>query len=868
MLRRVLLGLALLVSPAAFAEPLGYFMPEGVALDPAIPVPQSVIGHELGEKPVRHDRMVRYLRAVAAASDRISIETIGYSHEGRPIEFLVVTSPQNHADLEAIRDRHVALTDPSSGQEPGADMPVVTWLNYGVHGAEASGMDAVVPTAYFLAAAQGDAIEETLSDSVVLLTAVFNPDGHSRRINHVYTFLSEVPNRDPAHAAHDLWLTARTNHYWFDLNRQWLLLTQPESKAWIEKWHHWKPNLSVDYHEMGSNATYYFHPGVPSRRNPLIPARAREILSKVAGYHAGFLDAEARLYYTEESFDNYYIGKGSTYPGINGSVGILFEAGAARGGEIETINGVRTYADNIRTHFRTSLTSIDGAAGEKADLLAHQRRFFKEALELANASATKAYVFASPDKARLNHFLELLAHHRVEAYALGRMVEADGRRFAAGEAYIVPMAQAQYRMIRGLFDRVRAFKEEVFYDVSGWTMPLAYDLDYAALEAGSYASALLGGPAEAAFPPAPAPEEADYGYVFDWIDYYAPRALYRLLGEEVIARIATEPFTVRTEGGEQAFGRGAVFVPLARQEADAARIHAIVSDIAEEDGIPVHAVISGRTPTPGVDLGGRTSFTTVEAPSVLLLFGDGIISYDAGEVWHLLDHRMHMPVTLREASKLEELDWSRYTHLVLPGGRGARLDEAATERVAQWVREEGGTVIALRQGAAWAEAHLLGADEEKKDDARDDAEEDEEAPERADYADFQIREAKDVIGGAIFAGDLDITHPLGFGYADRRIASHRNTEIVLKTPDNPYATVVRYPEETPILSGYASDKRLEEIAGSPMLVAERLGRGSVILFADNPLFRGTFYGTNKLFMNSIFFSTSFARPLERAAEGH
>jgi len=852
--------------PAA-AKPLDYFTPENVTYDAAVPTPESVIGHELGEKPVRHDMMVRFLRAAAEASDRLSIETIGYSHEGRPIEFLVATAPENHDRLEEIRRQHRALADPDAEDPPVDDLPVVTWLNYGVHGAESAGMDAAIPAVYHLAAAQDEGTERALRESVILITAIFNPDGHSRRINHVYSFLSEVPVTDPAHAAHDLWMAARTNHYWFDLNRQWLLQTQPESKAWLAKWHHWKPNVTVDYHEMGSNATYYFHPGVPERKNPLIPNRSRELASEIAGFHANFLDRDGKLYYSEETFDNFYIGKGSTYPQVNGSIGILFEAGAARGGKIDTPNGVRTYADNIRIHFRTSLTSIEGARANRMELLSYQKRFFDEAPERAGDDDRRAFVFTSPDRARLTHFLDLLDRHDVEAYALAEDVESGDTVYRAGEAYIVPTNQAQYTMIRGLFDRVRAFEAEIFYDVSGWTMPLAYDLDYTALTGRAFDSDLLGDPARAEQTSAEAPPETDYGYVFGWEDYYAPRALYRLLGEDVIARAATRPFTARTESGEVAFGRGAIFVPLARQTVSQARIHEIVSTIAEEDGIPVHSVTSGHTPTAGADFGGRQSFTPLEKPKVVVLFEDGIRRYDAGEVWHLLDFRMNIPVVLRRKNERDGLDLTDYTHLVLPGGRGAALSKKQSKHVKGWVKMHGGTVIALRQGAEWAEETLLSrkTDDENGEQDDDEAAEEEE-PARYDYASFQEREAEHIIGGTIFGSDLDITHPLGFGYRDRLLPSHRDTTLTLQRPEDPYATVAEYRDEQPVLSGYASDKRQEEIAGTPMTVAERLGDGSVILIADNPNFRATFLGTSKLFLNGLFFSKAFSAARGTAEE--
>ncbi|MFQ5563030.1 MAG: M14 family zinc carboxypeptidase [Parvularculaceae bacterium] len=837
-----------LISLPAQAEPFDYFRPDGTVYDADIPTPDAFIGYGLGDKPVRHDIMVAYLRTLARRSDRITVETIGYSHEGRPILSFVVTAPENQARIDEIRAAHLARLDPSAPDSAG---PVVVWLNYGVHGAESAGMDASIPTLYHLAAAQGEEIEAILRDTVIVIIAIFNPDGHSRRVNHVYAYGGDVAVANPAHEQHNLWMEARTNHYWFDLNRDWLLLTQPESRAWIDVWHKWKPNVSADFHEMGSGATYYFHPGVPKRKNPLVPDRERELLSSIAEGHAARLDEMGELYTSEEGFDNFYIGKGSTYPSINGGVGILFEAAAARGGAIDTDNGLRTYAQNIRIHFNTSLTTIAGARENSEDLLAYQRGFFADAENAARSHPVKAYVFsAGEDEARIDMFLQLLARHRVKAYALARDVIVNGKTYAAGNSFIVPMRQPQFTMIRGLFDRVTEFEENIFYDVSGWTLPLAFDLDYAPLDGMRFNRSLLGEEAARYAPPARAPGEARYGYAFDWDDYYAPRALYRFMKEDVITRVLMEPKTIQTYGETREFDRGAIFIPFAGQTVPKARIAAIAREAAEKDRVDVYAVDSGNA-APGVgDLGSFGSVRTLKKPVALMLFGDGVSRYSAGQLWHLLDHRMKTPLVLRRKDQLGGVDLSRFTHLIIPDG--GDLDEKTTEKVKEWINA-GGVLIATKKTAVWAQSEFL-----SEDGAEDDGEAEADKPvERRDYADKPLADAEHVIGGALFESDLDITHPLGFGYRDRSIATMRNSTGILKTPKDPVATVARY-TDAPLLSGYASKKRLGEIAGAPMLAGVRSGAGAVILFADDPSFRATFYGTDKLFMNALFFSTLFS----------
>lgn len=838
----------LLAWPVA-AEPLDYFLVDGVSYDQTVLKPAEVFGHDIGDQPVRHDLMVSYIRRIAESSPRMQVETIGYSHENRPILFVTVSSPENMARLDEIKQAHLLRTDPERSDEASDDLPVVTWVNYGVHGAEASGMDAAVPTVYHLAAAQDEATRTQLENSVILITAIFNPDGHARRISWMNQYGSDVRATDPEHEIHNqYWPGGRTNHYWFDLNRQWLLQTQPESRAWLSKWHEWRPQVSADMHEMGPNSTYYFHPGVPTRKYPLVPARARELLVEIAGYHQAFMDSEGKLYFSEEGFDNYYIGKGSTYPQVNGSLGILFEAGAQMGIARESDQGIKTFANNIRTHFRTSLTTIEGAAAMRLKLHAFQRDFYREAAELARADNVKAYVFRAPeDTVRLNMFLDLLARHRVEVSRVSGTVRAGGKVYGE-ESFIVSLDQAQYRMAKSMFNRITDFPDKVFYDVSGWTLPLAYGLEYD--EVTSNPRNRVGAPAAAAFAAGPAVDEAPYAYVFRWSDYYAPRAVNELLQAGVMARVSKEPIRVQTTRGVVSLERGAIIVQKDLQTVPRADVHAMMERFAERDGLMIHAATSGHTLDPGADLGGRNTVSDLEAPKILLITGPGISAYDAGEVWHQLDHRMSIPVTLVRKARLGRVDLKRYTHIVMVGGRSARLSNSMTEKVEEWIRA-GGTFVAHRQGANWAAKNLFAKNDKDKEDK-------EEAPERLAYADKGQKDAEHVIGGALFESDLDITHPMGFGYVRRRVTTNRNTSIVLPVPKDPYAQVAVYSQQ-PLLSGYASQKRLDEIKGTPMMTAERQGQGAVILFADNPNFRATYVGAEKLFLNALFFSTAFSR---------
>ncbi len=848
-----------LLSAGSRAEPLDYFLIKGVSYDQSVLKPAEVFGHDIGDQPLRHDLFVSYIRRLAEKSPRMQVETIGYSHEKRPILFITVTSPENHARLDAIKTAHVARSNPATADMASDDLPVVTWLNYGVHGAEASGMDAAIPTLYHLAAAEDQKTKDQLDNSVVLITAVFNPDGHARRANWVTGYGSNVRSIDGNHEIHNqMWPGGRTNHYWFDLNRQWLLQTQPESRAWLTKWHEWKPQVSADFHEMGANSSYYFHPGDPARKYPLIPAKGRELLVEIAGYHTKWLDSEGKLYFTEEDFDNYYIGKGSTYPQVNGSLGILFEAGAQMGVARKGRLGIKTYAENIQTHFGTSLSTIEGAAAMRGKLHDYQRNFFAEANKLAKTDKVKGYVFRAPeDTARMDTFLDLLARHQVKTYRVSGSVKAGDATYGE-ESFIVPMDQPQYRMAKSLFNRITEFPSKVFYDVSGWTLPLAYGLEYGEVTSGLRGK--LGAEAVGTSITVSVPDQSDYAYMFRWSDYYAPKAVNALLQQGIMVRATKKPTTVVTSRGTVEMTRGAIIVQKHLQTVDSAVIDAVVKKLALENGLTVHAVKSGHTLNVGADIGGRNSVADLTAPKPLLITGPGVSPYDAGEVWHLLDHKMKMPVTLVRKERFKNVDLRGYTHIILVGGSGG-FSEKDTGKIKDWVKA-GGTFVAHRQGAKWAAEKLRDAKGKKTDLAFG-------TEPRLAYADKGQKDAEHVIGGALFESVLDITHPMAFGIVRDRIATNRNTSIKLENPKDPYARVAIYSDQ-PLLSGYTSPERIEDIKGTPMMTAERMGRGSVILFADNPNFRATYLGAEKLFINSLFFSRAFSNAYtsDEAMEAH
>ncbi len=857
----VLLAVSLVSIAGAEAyepKPAEVLLDQDVTYDASIPKPEDVTGFQIGEIIYTPEMHVAYIRAVAAASDRVSVEEIGRSHFGRPILRVTTTSPDNQARLQSIRQTQQGLMEAGAAPAP-ADHPAIVQLTHGVHGSEASGYDSAALVLYFLAAAQGGQVEALLDEVVVNQIVMINPDGANRFAEWTNMHRANVPVADPQHREHfNEWPWGRTNHYWFDLNRQWLPVTQPEAVALVNATHDWMPNIAADLHEMGRNSTYFFSPGPPDGLHPLLSQDALALNLEMNTVLADQLDSEGALYVTEEVFDDFYLGYGSSYPGLLGSVPYLFEQSSVRGIIQETEYGTLRYDEKVGQQARVGLSLIRAGQARREDLHAHMRNFFEESRRLASEDELSGYVFTSTDRGRLADFLDMLAVHRVEVRGLSESLRADGRTFPAGESFFVPMAQDQYRIVRGLFEtRVIEDKSE-FYDVSGWTQPLAWDLDYAEVRARRFSAGPelgSGAPFERA---APAPDRSDYVYVMEWDSYYAPRALYRLLDAGVRARVIPDETEVETTRGAVEPGRGAIVVPVAGQPASADVIYEHMVRAAREDSVTVHAATTALTPT-GSDLGGF-ALENVEKPEILLVTGRGTDLYGAGELWHLLDHQQAMPVSMIDLSELPGADLSRYTHILMAHGRYSDLDEDFAEGLGEWVRE-GGVLVAVRGGARWAVSRELSSARWLEDEAAEDSED--AAAEPAPYDTISAWDAEAAISGALFEADIDTTHPLAFGFRDGVLPVHKIGAEGFAASNNPFALVVRYDEDDPILSGYASQDNRERLEGAGVVHAERRGAGSVILFADNPVYRAYYRGSARLVTNALFFGDDFRNPSRR-----
>ncbi|MBC7888772.1 MAG: zinc carboxypeptidase [Ferruginibacter sp.] len=828
----------LLLANNIHAQDLNYYLPDSVTYNPAIPKPKEIIYHEVGEWHVTHDRLVNYMKAIAAAApDRVAIETMGLTYENRPQVLLIITSKKNHSRLEAIRREHLQLCDPAKSASLNInDMPIVVYIGHSIHGNEPSGANASLLSAYYLAAAQGKQIDELLHNVVILLDPSFNPDGLQRFATWANQHKSKNLVTDPASREfNEVWPGGRFNHYWFDLNRDWLPAVHIESQNRLKYFYAWKPNILTDHHEQGSNASFFFQPGVPSRVNPLTPEKANELTEKFAKFHARFLDRIGSLYFTKENYDDFYYGKGSTFPDINGGIGILFEQASSRGHARETSNGILRFAFTIRNQFVTALSTLEGAKIMRKEFLEYQRDFYRQS---ANPVVHKGYVFGDKnDQAKTFHFIQMLQRHQVIVNEMGDGLKES--EFEKETAYTVSLNQPQQVLIKAIFDKQLVYKDSLFYDITSWTMPLAFGLPYKEITvtAGAMGKKLD----SVSFQKGEvAGGKSGYAYLFEWAGLYAPRALYELQSAGLVTKVATNKSEAMTSNGFHKFGYGAILIPVKMQSKSGDEVYKLIQSAAANNGLKIYAIQTGMVNS-GSDLG-SSKFISLDKPAVAMLVGAGVGPTDAGELWHLLDQRMNIPATHLEITIFNRTDLSKYNTIIMVSGNYTGLNK---EKLKTWV-QGGGTLVLEEEAIQWAAENGISTVSFKK--AKNAAD----SLKRLTYVDKEQIDGAQQIPGAIFGADADLSHPLAYGYNQKTISLFKANKVFMEKSKNPYAMPFAYGDKS-LQSGWLSKQNLDAIKNSAAVVVNTLGSGRVINIDSNPNFRAFWLGSMKLMMNAVFF---------------
>lgn len=804
-----------------------YFSELNFIADDNIPTPHEILGFNVGEWHVSHDKLLSYMFELEEASDRVKLEKTGKTYEGRDLVVLIITSEKNHNNIDNIIKQRSKVYESEKDLK---NKKIVVYQGFSIHGNESSGSNASLLYAYYLASAKGDFINNILENSIIIIDPSMNPDGLQRFSGWVNSHRNMNLTSDSNDREYnEVWPGGRTNHYWFDLNRDWLPAQLPESQSRLKTFYKWMPNILTDHHEMGTNATYFFQPGVPSRTHPLTPEMNQILTKKISKYFAEDLDNIGSLYFSGERFDDFYYGKGSTFPDINGSIGILFEQASSRGHFQESENGILTFPFTIKNQLTTSISTIKAALDLKDEIIKYQNNFYDSSQKKNNHNDEYLIFGNEKDKYRTKKLAEILLRHQIDIYESEVDILDNDKIYKSGYSYLVPKNQKQINLINAMFESRTKFNDSIFYDVSAWTLPHAFNLDY---NLNFIYKKELKKIDEIDFSVDFNLEPSNYAYLIEWHEYLTPKALNMLLEKNIRVKVATQQFNVK---GVK-YDYGTLMIPVLGNDAE--NLHKNMIKISDECKLIVNTVNTGLTLGPDL---GSNSFKTINKKNIAILIGDGISAYDAGEIWHLLDTRYDIAISKIQLSTILKSNLSKYTTLIIPSSE--IISNEIIKKITDWTKN-GGTLITYKNSIDWLQsANIIDFNIIEQEISANDI----------SYEDADNFYDAQKIGGAIFQTQLDLTHPINFGFTNEYMPIFRNSTIFLKPDNNKYKTPIRY-TENPLLSGYISQNNLETLKNTTPIKITGFGDGNIIYLTDNTNFRAFWYGTNKILMNAIFFA--------------
>ncbi|GIW92247.1 MAG: peptidase M14 [Pirellulaceae bacterium] len=811
-----------------------------------VPTPEEYFGNgfRAGKRPLAYHELVSYLDELARRSPRVTPFSYATSYGGRVLRCYIFTSPANHRRLERIREARAAWCDPNNSVASPPDPPLAVYLAFSVHGNEASGANAAPLVAYYLAAARSPRVSQLLDRCVVLLDPCLNPDGYDRFVQWVNAASGRLPSSDPYAREHrEPWPTGRTNYYWFDLNRDWLPAQHPETRGRLRLLAQWKPNALFDFHEMGTPSTFFLQPGVPSRTNPLIPQENVLLTEKISYGVSRQLDMHGVLHFTREQFDDFYPGKGSTYVDFTGGIGILFEQGTTRGAVRRTELGEMTFGYTVRNQVAAAVGALDSVIQHETALVQYQRQFYCEGMASGKRSPARAYIASAPgDPARAAAFEELLELHGINYQKLSNTVIVNERQFSLEDSILIPTEQPNFRLLQAMLEERTEFEDDVFYDVSAWNPFHAFGLEVYPLTN----EVVTGEPKsveDAATPAVDPGERHDWDevryVVIDWRSYFGPKVLWKLLENGVITLVARNSFSVQQGDSVQVWPPGTLILPLQLVDGSLDKVPEVLAE-ARQDHVKWQALRSARV-VEGPDFG-SSRYVALQKPRVALLAGTSIEASPAGELWYLLDYRMGIPVTVVDPVDADSVHWSVYSVVAMPPGDYGRLSPQARERLSRWV-EQGGTLVSMGRaalilpGGSWAENELFIPPSEA-------------GPPAGGQPAARRFGSGDRIPGTILTVNGVADHPLLYGLR-LPMKVMRTDELLLRGGDLADTPLVY--SGTPLVSGYLPEAYQRALPNTAAARVVRRGRGVIVVLMDSVAFRGYWYGTDRLFLNAVFF---------------
>ena len=811
--------------------------------------PDEFLGYPLGNKFTPHYKIVNYFNQAAAAMPQMmKLEKYGETNEGRELLLAFVSSTENMAKLDEIRKNNLRLTGILKDKPADVNAPVIVWLSYNVHGNEASSSEVSMKTLYELLNTGNAQTKEWLKNTVVIIDPCLNPDGRDRYVNWFTQMVGKNADANPNSREHsEPWPGGRVNHYNFDLNRDWAWQTQIETQGRIKKYNEWMPQIHCDYHEQGINNPYYFAPAAEPFHEVITPWQ-RQFQTTIGKNHARYFDANGWLYFTKEIFDLFYPAYGDTYPTYNGAIGMTYEqAGHSGGGLAVVMNDGDTLSlkDRIAHHFTTSMSTIEVASKNAGKLISEFKKYFDDA-NTNGVGEYKTYVVTETNAAKrkaLQNFFDANAikYGRTDASSIKGYNYYTGKEesFSAVNALSVSTYQSKSSLVKVLFEPKSKLSDSVTYDITAWSLPFVYGVQtYAVKEklaVANYNDQNLANKVSS----------SAYGYLVNYNSFADVKFLAALLNAKIKVRFAEKEFTYNGKS----FQKGTIIV-LKKANEDKLQQFA---DMAFSYNATVTEVSGGFMDT-GFDFGSE-KVHLIKKPNIAVLTGRGVSPNAAGEVWHLFEQQLNYPVSLINAEEIDGNALKNTDVLILPDGNYKFLkDKDAAAEIKMWV-QQGGKIIAFDNAvsqiakADWGIKLKKDDDEDKKDDKKDNKDG------KAPYANVKLYENRERDGivnnipGAIYKVELDNSHPLAFGYSNSYYCLKLSGDIFEFMKDGWNVGIIKKENQA---AGFVGNKLQEKIKDGTVIGVQQLGNGSIIFFADDPIFRNFWENGKMLLANAVF----------------
>ena len=815
--------------------------------------PSEFLGYELGSQFTQHFQILNYYHYVAENSGLVKLQEFGKTYENRPLIIAVVSSKDNLLNIDSIRTNNLRLTGLVSGKISSAKKAIV-WLSYNVHGNESVSTEASMQTLYDLVNPENQKTKKWIENTVVIIDPCLNPDGRERYVQWYNQHNSSTLVANPDAWEHnEPWPGGRTNHYFFDMNRDWAWQTQRESQARTTLYRKWMPQVHVDFHEMGLNEPYYFAPAAEPLHEDITNWQ-RDFQKIVGKNNASYFDRNGWLYFSREIYDLLYPSYGDTWPTYSGAIGMTYEqGGSGRAGlGIETEEGdTLTLKDRISHHYTTGLSTIEMTSQYAEKLVSEFQKYFEDS-KSNPAGSYKSYVIkVEQNQDKIDHLADILTSQGISFGVAGKKSSSKGFSYQTGKTetvsidandLVISANQPKSVMLNLLFEPKTFLADSVTYDITAWALPYVYDLNAFALTekmtpSGDYKKTAAGKSGQE--------NENPYAVLFEWKSMDDIKFLSALLKNKIQVRYSEEPFEI---DGKQ-FGRGTLIVTKKGNDRSgsnwAKTVYRLASDF-NRNAIPVSSgfVCKGR------DFGSST-VRLIKSPRIGVFAGNDVSPYNLGEIWHFFEQQIEYPVSIINASQFGRLDLSKYDVLIFPAGYfGGMLSDKNTIKLTEWI-SSGGKIIALSDAVAdFAEKKDFGLESQPPDSILK-AEKNKRLLDRLSIYGNRERDAiAKGIPGSILKIKLDNTHPLAFGYPDHYFTLKLDTLSYTYLKNGWNVGVLK---KDSYVSGFTGSKVKSKTKDALIFGTQPIGRGEAIYMIDNPLFRGFWFNGKLLFGNAVFF---------------